>query len=320
MNFNISVAMATYNGSKYLREQLDSIYLQSLLPNEVCVVDDCSTDETVVILQEYKEKYGLKYIINESHLGVNQNFEKALRMTSGNYIMFCDQDDYWLPDKNSSMMKIMQKIEKQDKACLVTCRNTYCDSKLIPYTKSPSIEIHLDKDTMDYRDTIVKHLSQGAAMLMNRKTLEYILPFPSNNICYDYYIGYIVAMIGIKYDMKESFIKYRIHENNVTNSVNTIIKHKESFFLSVKNKLKKHHNISVVPEHSINVFKMVNSKFKNNIDGKKLNYVNKVIQLSDNNISFLKRLYLLCTTSKIPNLRKWHSIKSHVLNWFSNNK
>lgn len=314
---NISIAMATYNGSKFLREQLDSIYSQSLFPYEVCVVDDCSTDTTIHILQEYQKKYGLKYTINKHHLGVNQNFEKALRMTTGKYIMFCDQDDYWLPNKNSCMMKIMQKIEKEDTPCIVTCRNTYCDKYLNPYSKSPSIEIHLDKDTWDYRDTIIKHLSQGAAMLMNRKTLEYILPFPSNNICYDYYIGYIVAMIGIKYDIKESFIRYRIHENNVTNSSNNINQYKESFFNRIRDKFRRHHHIGIVPEHSIQVFKIANQKLENKIDKEKLSYVNRIIHLSDINISFLERLYLLCTTPKIPISRKWNSIKSHMLNWFS---
>lgn len=315
MKINISIAMATYNGSNFLREQLDSIYSQSLLPYEVCVVDDCSTDSTPIILQEYKEKYGLKYIINQHHLGVNQNFEKALLMTTGNYIMFCDQDDYWLPNKINSMMKIMQKIEKQNKACIVTCRNTYCDQNLNPYLKSPSLEIHLNKDTMDYRDTIIKHLSQGAAMLMNRITIAYILPFPSNNdICYDYYIGYTVAMLGIKYDMKESLIKYRIHANNVTNSYKSINKDKEPFFIHLKNRLKKYHNVSIVPEHSIRVFKMVNQKFNDEIDKKKLKYVNNIIYLSDIHISFTKRLYLLCSTPKIPISRKWNSIKAHILN------
>jgi len=323
MKSNISIAMATYNGSKYLREQLDSVYSQSLLPYEVCVVDDCSTDDTVTILTEYQKKYGLKYVVNKQHLGVNQNFEKALLMTTGEYIMFCDQDDYWLPNKNECMMNIMQKIVQHDKACIVTCRNTYCDENLIPYRKPTPLEIHLKADTMDYRDTIINHLSQGAAMLINRKALDYILPFPKNsNICYDYYIGYIVALLGIKYDMKASLIKYRIHENNVTNAFRNVSKQKYSTFKlnRIKNKLKQYHNVSIVPEHSIRVFKLVNDKLEYKIDNKKLNYINRVILLSDKNLSFFKRLYLLCSTPKVPMIRKWHSMKAHILNYLFVNK
>ena len=166
---------------------------------------------------------------------------------------------------------------------------------------------------MDYRDTIIKHLSQGAAMLMNRKTLEYIIPFPNNSICYDYYIGYIVAMIGIKYDMKESFIKYRIHENNVTNAIRNETTEKNSI-KNIMNKFKTYHNISIVPEHSIRVFKLVNEKLKDQINDERLKYVNRIISLSDTNISFIKRLYLLITTTHVPIIRKWHSLKSHILN------
>ena len=74
----ISLAMPTYNGERFLREQLDSIYNQTIVPDEVIVVDDCSTDGTISILEEYKKKYGLKYWVNEKNLGYNKNFEKAI--------------------------------------------------------------------------------------------------------------------------------------------------------------------------------------------------------------------------------------------------
>ena len=64
----ISLVMATFNGQRFLREQLDSIYSQTLVPNEVIVVDDCSKDATVDILKEYSLKYGLKYFVNERHM------------------------------------------------------------------------------------------------------------------------------------------------------------------------------------------------------------------------------------------------------------
>ena len=74
----ISLVMPTYNGETYLREQLDSIYGQTLVPDEVIVVDDCSTDGTVEILKEYSIKYGLKFYINDTNLGYNKNFAKGI--------------------------------------------------------------------------------------------------------------------------------------------------------------------------------------------------------------------------------------------------
>lgn len=72
----ISVAMPTYNGEEYLREQLDSIYNQTMIPDEVVVVDDCSKDGTVDILREYQNKYGLKFCVNEQNLGYNRILRK----------------------------------------------------------------------------------------------------------------------------------------------------------------------------------------------------------------------------------------------------
>ena len=95
----VSIAMATYNGEKYLKEQLDSIYAQTYKDIEVIVCDDCSSDKTVEILDEYKEKYGLKYYINEKNLGFKKNFEKAISLCSGDFIALADQDDIWIENK-----------------------------------------------------------------------------------------------------------------------------------------------------------------------------------------------------------------------------
>lgn len=87
----ISVAMATYNGSRFLKEQLDSLLSQTYPNIEIIVVDDCSTDNTVEILKEYELKYNNIHICeNEINLGVNQTFGKALKLTKGELIAICD--------------------------------------------------------------------------------------------------------------------------------------------------------------------------------------------------------------------------------------
>ena len=99
MSDRISIAMATFNGEKYLREQLDSIYSQTLLPYEIVAADDCSTDRTTEILEEYRIKKGLKYLVNEHNIGVVKNFEKAISLCQGDYVALSDQDDIWFPEK-----------------------------------------------------------------------------------------------------------------------------------------------------------------------------------------------------------------------------
>ena len=113
MKDKISIAMTTFNGERYLREQLDSLYFQTLLPDEIVVVDDCSVDNTKEILEEYHKKKGLIYYINESNVGVNKNFEKAISLCSGDYIALCDQDDVWFKNKIEQTRRMMQEMEQE---------------------------------------------------------------------------------------------------------------------------------------------------------------------------------------------------------------
>lgn len=92
--------MTTYNGVKYLREQIESILSQTYKDFELIICDDCSKDSTVSILKKYQNKDSrVKYFINESNLGFKKNFEKAISLCSGEYVAFSDQDDIWLPEK-----------------------------------------------------------------------------------------------------------------------------------------------------------------------------------------------------------------------------
>ena len=92
----VSIAMATYNGEKYLREQLDSLVKQTYSDLEIIICDDCSHDSTSQILHEYAEKDSrIKLFFNEKNLGFKKNFEKAISLCNGEYIALSDQDDIW---------------------------------------------------------------------------------------------------------------------------------------------------------------------------------------------------------------------------------
>lgn len=96
-----SVAMCTYNGAKYIREQLDSILNQSHLVDEIVICDDGSIDETIEIIKRIKRNTAIpiSIYINEPHLGVNLNFEKAIKLCQGDIIFLSDQDDIWEENK-----------------------------------------------------------------------------------------------------------------------------------------------------------------------------------------------------------------------------
>lgn len=104
----ISVVMTTYNGEKFLSEQMDSILKQSVLPDEIIVVDDCSTDGTWDILMEYAAKYAfIKASRTDSNIGAHQNFRKALALSSCPLIAPSDQDDIWREDHLQVMRDIL---------------------------------------------------------------------------------------------------------------------------------------------------------------------------------------------------------------------
>jgi len=106
---SISIAMATYNGAKYIREQLDSLAKQTVLPDELVIFDDGSADNTLSIVNEFSKMSPFPIMIytNEINLGYGENFLQIPLRCKGDWIAFCDQDDVWLPEKLETCQKYM---------------------------------------------------------------------------------------------------------------------------------------------------------------------------------------------------------------------
>ena len=107
-----SIAMTTYNGKEYIRELLDSVRCQTLVPDEVVIVDDCSADGTPELVQEYIKQYRLEnwnVICNETNLGWRKNFRVALDKCNGEFVFLCDQDDIWKETKIEEMVSVMER-------------------------------------------------------------------------------------------------------------------------------------------------------------------------------------------------------------------
>ena len=108
----IGIILATYNGEKYLREQLDSILSNTFKDYEIHICDDGSTDGTIAIAKEYAEKYPqITVWQNEKNQGYTGNFLKAVQRETAPYFMFCDQDDIWKPDKIEVTYRAMKEAE-----------------------------------------------------------------------------------------------------------------------------------------------------------------------------------------------------------------
>ena len=224
----VSIAMATYNGEKYIREQLDSIVAQTYRPIEVIVCDDASLDNTIEIINEYCFKLDIKITKNEKNLGYAKNFEKAILKCSGDYIALCDQDDIW---KNNKIERLMNEISGysliySDASLINQVGDLICDSK----HKAFMIDEYSDmlENKFIFRNYVV-----GCTCLFKRKLiLELNIP---DEIPHDWWIAILaIKNKGIKY-LDHSLVLYRQHDSNQIGFKQTSISEKISQCFDVEN-------------------------------------------------------------------------------------
>ena len=178
-DFMISIAMATYNGEKYLREQLDSILSQTITDWELIVCDDCSKDTTVGILKSYQRKDGrVKIFVNEKNLGFKKNFEKAIGLCSGDYIALADQDDIWHDNHLEVLLGLIGEVSLScGNARLMTSDSVVTEKKLNEVDNL--LFIPIEKEKLLYRIVFISDPFQGASMLIRKEFLSKILPIHS---------------------------------------------------------------------------------------------------------------------------------------------
>jgi glycosyltransferase involved in cell wall biosynthesis len=206
-----SIALCTYNGARFLSQQLDSLIAQTWPNIEIVVVDDCSTDDTLAILDRYARlDPRIRVAINERNVGFARNFELALQLCQGVYVAPCDQDDIWLPDKISTLV-----------AAIGSCSLAYCDSTLVNECGEPTgyrmSQIVPMLTTDDPAAFAFGNCVSGHAMLFRRDLLERALPAPQG-FFYDWWIAAVAASVGGVVSCERSLVFYRQHGGNVTDA------------------------------------------------------------------------------------------------------
>jgi len=206
----ISVALCTYNGAPYLREQLDSLLAQTYPNIEIVAVDDGSTDGTLEILNEYRQRDArLRVESNARNLGPAKNFERAMSLCTGDFIAPCDQDDIWLPEKLAALHGAIGEHSL-----------AYCDSEFID-AQGHELGIAMsDTCTLVSSDDpvifAVANCVAGHAMLIRREIVARALPIPSH-FYYDWWLAAVAASAdGVVY-LDRKLVRYRLHAHNVTN-------------------------------------------------------------------------------------------------------
>ena len=217
---NISVVMCTYNGAKYIEQQIESILAQTHPVYELIVQDDGSTDSTVEIIENYGRKYPIiKLFRNEKRKGYNANFFSAMRKASGDYISISDQDDIWKADKLEEMLRSVGD------SLLCFCRNK-------PFSEDGVSVVPPDPRIPNFgiERIVFQGPAAGHVQFIRRELLDLIPPTADFN----YYYDQILQLVAAGYDRISFCDKILVHHRRfvdaATYSAYDKSKYKRTFF------------------------------------------------------------------------------------------
>lgn len=222
-NYSISVAMATYNGEKYIKQQIDSILKQLTVDDELIISDDGSTDTTLKIINSYNDSR-IK-VVNGPKLGVKQNFANAIKKCTGKYIFLSDQDDIWIDNK---VNKVLRTFENNKCTCIVHDAIVF-DSNTNNILYDSFYKLRNSKKGIV--KNIIKNSYIGCCMAFDSRMKDKILPIPNDIEMHDQWIGILNDKYGNVLFIKDKLLKYRRHSNNVSS-----LKH-HSLMKMIKNRL-----------------------------------------------------------------------------------
>ena len=220
-----SVALCTYNGEKFLGQQIDSILNQTKKVDEIVVCDDGSTDATVTILHAYQERHPdlFKIYINEKNLRSVKNFEKAISLCRNEIIFLSDQDDVWLPEKVADYCSFFE----QNPQISVLCSNGFAideENKILnklsvwevpEILKNQGYEPNLFEIT-----AFIRNIATGATMAFRKNFVGEIMPFPViMDFHHDEWIALVSSFQKKFHLLSKKYIQYRVHENQMVGGV-----------------------------------------------------------------------------------------------------
>lgn len=220
----INIIMASYNGERYIREQIDSIICNTYTDWKLWIFDDGSTDSTIEILEEYEKRLPNKIIVrkNKKNLGVTKNFLHGVRAVSDskenkNYYMFCDQDDVWMNKKIEKTLKAMKQLERKYGDCPLSVFTdaTVVDEKLKVLKTSFFKTSELNPYQTSLNSLLMENKLIGCTLMFNSKVKEKLTVIPDEVRYHDWWIALITASFGHISYLNEATLLYRQHGNNV---------------------------------------------------------------------------------------------------------
>lgn len=279
-NPKLCVLLASYNGEKYIKDQLDSIINQTYKNWKLVIRDDGSKDKTVPILNEYKEKDERIKVLEDSkgNLGFLKNFEELLFNVDEEFVLFSDQDDFWLKNK---LEKFVEKISKLDeeilsKPLLIHCNSSVCNSRL-EVLKKEFLDSKLVKEK-NSNAYFFEYMVQGATIMVNKEMIKESIPFLKNVTLHDRYFHLLSQFLGTRIFIDESLVKYRQHERNeigANKGVLEKIMNKKYFYVEDRKLIEE-----------------IKGKYKKQLRKKDLENIERYLEVTDRNKSRLERFWL----------------------------
>ena len=237
----IDILMATYNGEKYLKEQIESILNQSYSNFRLIISDDCSTDKTREILSEYENKdKRIKVYYQDKNMGYVRNFEFLLKQVKNEIYMLSDQDDYWLPEK---IEKTYNKLNEEKADLVFTDLIVVDNNKRVinsSFNKLMNLEKKIQKTIGTYELAYLYNCVTGCTIMGKKAMLDKILPIPkkSKHLIHDHWIALVTSMNGKVVYLSEKLIEYRQHSDNQ---------------IGINHVTSKYKNVKQIRNHFINV-------------------------------------------------------------------
>jgi glycosyltransferase involved in cell wall biosynthesis len=254
----IDILLATYDGERFLAEQIQSILKQTYSSWRLLIRDDGSTDNTVAIIRSYEEKYPGKIILLEDsvrNLGACGNFGVLLQHADADYVMFCDQDDVWLPRKIELTLAKMHGLEQRygpDIPFLV-----YTDMKVADKDLNIIADSYWEhqactpKSGRQFNRLLVSNVVIGCTSMMNRDLRDLLLPLPQEALMHDWWAGLVAAALGKSDFVGEPTMFYRQHGRNVVGATWSI---QIGGILNNLKNLKKHRRYLLRTQRQANAF------------------------------------------------------------------
>ena len=229
-NHKIAILLATYNGAKYIREQLDSLFQQSCGDFHLYIRDDGSKDDTLKIVEEYRQKFSDRITVledSQKHKGAAKSFMTLLQEVDSDYYMFCDQDDIWLPTKIEKTLARMKEIEGTagnsagtanavgNAPVLVATDLKVVDEQLSPIKNSFNADLKIDVFRKHPELICVRHVVTGCTMMFNRTAKLAALPMSPRATMHDEWVALCVHFKGgVISILDDATILYRQHTSN----------------------------------------------------------------------------------------------------------